>query len=159
MNKVFLVVLTLFGSCEINNSDSYYKSAYEYLNSLPEFEENGLNVYDSLVHIELSYFHEELYSVYGETTIISLDSMDGKRINSDYRQPDLPNLFQDSSSVFTVFFSEVIDNMLLTEIIINENLKNKDPDQIRAFNNSKIFLFVFKEHEITDVYFKEIQYD
>lgn len=160
-NLVILLVMLSFNSCFAQKDvDIYYKTAFDYIVSLPEFKGNGLRVSDKLVHIDISNFYEELSEGNLEAMLFKLDSIDNERNMKKHVSPKLQDISSSKSAVHYLFFSEIIDNMLLAEVIENKGLKNPNYERLTSFNNSKVFLLIFNQNkELKKVYFKEIQYD
>lgn len=156
---IFKIILLLVSCIALDNDYMYYETAFNYLKKLPEIRNDGLKVSDSIVHIDISNFYEELSKDNSEVMLFKLDSLDRKRNTEKYILSDLHKLPSDSSSDYTLFFSEIIENKLLAEIVKDKGLKNASYKQLTAFSKSKIFLFVFDEKKISEVYSKEIQYD
>lgn len=162
MNKLLIFITVILNSnCTAqNNINVYYKSAYDYLKELPEINKNRLNISDTIVHIDISNFYEELSTGNNkESMLIKLDSMDRNRNIGKYTLPELRNLPSDTTSIYTLFFSEIIDDKLLAEIVENKGLKKTSYERLTTFNKSKVFLFVFDGKKISKVYCKKIQYD
>jgi hypothetical protein len=161
MNKLLILIIAVFFSgCMAQDNDSkYYKAAYDYLRELPEIQESGMIVSDTTVQIELSTFYEELSTGNAEATLFRLDSLDRTRGLKQSALSEFYNLLSDTTSEYTVFFSEIIDNKLLAEIVKNKGIKNASHERLTTFNKSKVFLFIFNEQKLSKVYSKEIQYE
>ena len=160
-----LIALFVFNGCNINTNermDEHYSIAFNYIKGLPELESKCLYVSDTIVHLDLTNFWEELSkeTENKEALLFKLDSIDNSRKLDDYYMSSLRNLNEQSDCNYTLFFSEVYENILLAEVLDNKGNLNANHYQLTAFNNSKIFLFKFNEKkEIVKVYSKELQYD
>ena len=160
-----LIALLIFNGCNtsINESmDEYYNTAFNYIKNLSELESKCLSVSDTIVHLDLTNFWEELSEEMEnkEALLFKLDSIDNSRKLNDYFMSSLRNLNAQSDCNYTLFFSEVYENILLAEALDNKGNLSANHYQLTAFNNSKIFLFKFNEKkEIVRVYSKKLQYD
>lgn len=163
MNKFLILIVAITFNCCSPQKDAslYYKTGYDYIASLPVIKDYGLIVSDRIVHIDMSNFYEELGDGGNEKTLLlKLDSLDSKRKNVNSILPELQGLPSDTSSKYTLFFSEIIDNILLAEVIENNGLKNASHERLTAFNKSMVYLIIFdKKNQIKKVFKKEIQYD
>lgn len=160
-NLLIILMVLIFNSCMGQKSiNTYYETAYKYLYNLPDLKGNTMYLSDTIVHINLSIFFEELSEGNAKTVFLKLDSLDKARHTKNNFLPKLQNLTSDSTSKYTLFFSEIIDSVLLAEVVENKGLKNGNYEQLTAFNKSLIFLFLFdNKKQINKVYRKEMQYD
>lgn len=160
MNKALIIItVVILNSC-IEQKNVYYKSAYSYLVDLPEFKKNGLTVSDTIVHLNLSIFFEELSKGDTKAMFLKLDSLDKSNSFNNYIIPELNSLPSDTSSKYTLFFSKIIDNFLEAEIVQSNGQKGAGHERMTAFNKSRVFLFIFdKQKQISKVFYKEVQYD
>lgn len=162
MNKLFILIIVLtFNKCSAQENDNrYYKGAYDYLISLPEIGNNGLKISDTIVHIDLINFYEELSEGNDRAMLYKLDSIDNENNNKNYYLQELNNLPSDTNSKYILFFSKIFKDILLAEIFENQGMKNTPYERLRAFNKSWVFLFKFdKNCKICNVYRKKIEYD
>ena len=163
MNKLTIYILIAFSfcNCAMPKNIKPYKIAYDYILKLPNIPEYGLKVSDTIVFIELSNFYQELSGGDHIKTLFMLDSLDKVRYFENYIFPELHNLPANQLSRHILFFSELIDNLLLLEILENNNSSNATYEQLSTFNQSTLYLFVFDKNKrnIRNVYSKNIQYD
>lgn len=154
----------IVNGCNIKTDESmdeYYNIAFNYIKDLPGLESECLYVSDTIIHLDLTNFWEDLSkgAKNKRALLFKLDSIDNSRKVDNYSLPSLRNLNTQSDCNYTIFFSEVYKNILLAEVLNNKSNLKASHYQLTAFNKSKIYLLKFNEKKIVKVYSKELQYD
>ena len=141
----------------------YYERIYQYIKDLPEIKSSCINVSDTIVHLELTNFWEELSegkSKSKDAIFMKLDSIDNSRMFKNYALPQLKDFERVDSCKNVLFFSKVYKNMVLAELIDNRGELSNNHDVLTSFNKSDLYLFKFdSEKKIEKVYSKQIEYD
>lgn len=158
----------MLNSCNNTRDTSilYYKAISEYIKELPAVKSSCVSVSDTIVHLELTNFWEELSkdtSKSNDVLFMELDSIDNSRFFENYAMPQLQSFNQKASGdscEYTLFFSKVYNNMVMAELINNRGNMSNNHHLLTSFNKSRIFLFRFDlEKKINKVYSKELEYD
>jgi hypothetical protein len=144
--------------------ESYFK-AYNYIMKDAEYIDDKCKVVvsDTLIYIERVTFFKELSVYYGtkeREMFMILDNKDKEK----YFSPSFLGLsrafFVPDKPKYKMFFSKRIDDILVVEVLpLGNNDQNKDVNQLRSFNTSVLYLFLFDDkNKIIQVYSKEMAY-
>jgi len=160
---LLVISMVLSGCYNAYRNNIYYKSAFNYIKELPDIKTNCLSVSDTLINLELCNFYEEISEIRNlkeKDILFILDSIDNVMSLVKYHYPLLSKFNNSDSCTNTLFFSKLIDNMLLAEVINNRGDLSANHYKLTAFNKSTIFIFIFdSEKRISKVFSKELQYD
>lgn len=165
-----LIFITLFvASCSsnkpnISNADLLkYKQAYNYIINDTVNHKQNLMVSDTIIFMESALFWEDLktQNEKPETTINRLDSIDNKRKYDNFYSSELSKTFDKNTiAEFSLYFSKVIDDRLIAEVIDNKGLFQASYNRITMFNTGRCYLFIFDARgQLKSVIKKEINYN
>lgn len=113
---------------------------------------NNTYVSDSIASINIAFFSKELKKE-NETdreAFIRVSKLDEETIHKPIYSTSLSNIFQNriDSPTFIVFFSKVVDQILLCEVLPLNKYKTFSYNQNTYFNESYIFMFIFQDNDI-----------
>lgn len=158
----FLLSLISCGSSNLKNPNDNYDEkislAYNYVSKQYNDE---IIVSNTLANIDIVNFAEEIAKKQNKEMSTVLDSLiKAKEMNryeiKQYPIKELLKKFNDNGSL-KLFFSEPKKDYIMVEAFKVE--KNLDYDKLTLFGSSGVYLFYFKDNEISDTYQIKLDYN
>jgi len=150
----------MYENLSAQNKTAYCK-AFKYIKG--QYQNKHIIVIDTLAHLDLSGFYQEISLKWGKTTdetIRILDSLDHSQIEFKKKYRGVSHLeIKGTEPTKLVYFSEFYDNMLMVEVMNRKKNGSLNHNKQSTFNQSKQYLFLFNKKRIKKVFVKDVQYN